>query len=297
MKRRVIPLTARPAVRSNSVRSRLRTSLALRVAVVSLLAGHAAAADTLAPALRAVDDSAVAIFAFRDRHDRPMAWPVTPYRDGNVVAVTSTLAYMKKTLHVRRDGRVALLAGGWLLTGHARVHADVSGDEFVSRFLPQELRKYPPARDIVRVPFHRYLFWWYFGRVCMEFTPDTAREVTGVDRATLITLDANGFPRITPVRETDLRNNRFALQPPGSEALVDLPDGPATVLVHMEPSMSDLRQLVLRGQIQSGVFVVKSRHGSLEPPAPRGWLGEIRRHIEFHRHAREAARVIQGWER
>lgn len=247
-------------------------------------------------ARRAVDDTAVAIFAFRDADGRPMAWPVTPYRDGDTLAVTSTLAYMRKTIHVRRDGRVALLAGGWHVTGHARVRADVSGDDFVARFLDQELRKYPPARDIVRVPLHRYLFSWYFGRVSMEFAPEIVRPVSGDDHATLVTLGDDGFPLITPVVAPDLQMGSFVPQSRTSAAGVTAPDGPATILLHLEPSMSDLRQLSLRGAIRNGVFVVRSRSGSLDPPPARGWLGELRRQLEFHRQAHEAKRIISGWE-
>lgn len=140
-------------------------------------------------------------------------WPVTPYRDGAQAVVTSTLAFLDKTALVRRDGRVALLAGGWLLQGTAAVHADVSGDEFVRRFLSVERRKYPPVEAILAVPLHRWLFDWYFGRVFMEITPQRVREQPGADAAVLITLDADGLPLITPIAMPDLAAAEWPLTP------------------------------------------------------------------------------------
>ena len=182
---------------------------------------------------------------------------MTPYRDGDAITVTSTLAFMRKTEAVRRDGRVALLAGGWLVQGDARVHADVSGDEFVARFLDAELRKYPPARDIVAIPLHRRLFDWYFGRVFMTVTPVRVTAAPGADQATLITLAADGFPVIAPI----------APPPDGATSVpVRAADGPATVLLHAEDAeMRDLRQVHLHGRIAGGVFTVESRRGSLAP--------------------------------
>jgi hypothetical protein len=246
-------------------------------------------------ALRAVDTAAVAIFAFRDAHGRPMAWPVTPYREGASVAITSTLAFMQKAVHVRRDGRVGLLVGGFQLSGQAHVHGDVSGDEFAQRFLDQELRKYPPTRDLVRIPFHRTLLSWYFGRVIMEFTPSTVRPAPGADRSTLVTLDAQGFPLITPIAEPNVDAKAFSPQPLSADAVTTFPDGPALVLVHMEPSMTDLRQLALHGHLREGVFSVRSRRGSLLPEPQRGWWAQLQQQLGYRRRARQAKAIIRAW--
>jgi hypothetical protein len=255
-----------------------------------------AADQPIQPARRAVDDATVAIFAFRDQRGRPMAWPVTPYREGDTIAVTSTLAYIQKAVHVRRDGRVALLASGVLVAGNATVHTDVSGDEFVARFLDQELRKYPPARDLVRIPLHRWLFSWYFGRVLMEFTPRNWRDVPGSNQATLITLDADGFPNITPITPPDLHAEEIEVRALATAAPVVAPDGPSTVLLHDEPTPTDLRQLVLHGDWHRGVFTVRSRAGSLTAPPEIGWLGALRQQIDYHQRARRARALIRGWE-
>lgn len=247
------------------------------------------------PARRAADAAPVAVFAYRDGTGRPTGWPMTPYRDGDALVVTSTLAFMRKTEAVRRDGRVALLAGGWLVQGTAQVHADVSGDEFARRFLDAELRKYPPARDIVALPLHRRLFDWYFGRVFVTITPETAVAVPGSDAATLITLGAGGLPVITPIAPPPLAAARFALLAPDG-APVQAPDGAATVLLHAEDAaMRDLRQVHLRGGVAGGEFAVATRRGSLAPAPPRGAWAELMRQLELRRLGREGRRRIESW--
>ena len=256
--------------------------------MTALLAAAALTATPADAALAAADAAPVAIFAYRDASGRPSGWPMTPYRDGATVVLTSTLAFMRKTEAVRRDGRVAILTGGWLVQGTARVHADVSGDEFAARFLDAELRKYPPARDIVAVPLHRWLFDWYFGRVFMTVTPERVSAVAGSDQATLITLGADGVPAIAPIAPPPVDATTVA---------VDAADGPATILLHAEdPELRDLRQVHLRGTVAGGVFTVASRSGSLAPTPPRGWWAELTQQLELRRLGREGRRRIEAWD-
>ena len=266
--------------------------------------------DARAAAIRAIDAAPLAIFAYRDRRGRPAAWPVTPVVAGDRAVVSSTLAFARKAEHVRRDPRVALLAGGSHVAGRASVRADVTGDEFVARFLEQEARKYTPTADLVRIPLHRRLFSWYFGRVLIEITASVVREVSGADHATLITLDATGHPRITPVEwprfPADGRDDgidariavgeRLDLLSPDGAPLPFLADGPAQVLVHVEPGPTDLRQLRIDGEFSMGSFRIRNRTGSLlPPPGGTGVRAELIRQIDYRRRARQARRRIATW--
>ena len=254
------------------------------------------AATSLDAALDAVDAAPVAIFAYRDRHGVPTAWPMTPYRDGGLAVVTSTLAFMRKSEDVRRDGRVALLAGGWLLQGTARVHADPSGDEFARRFLAAERRKYPPVEDILSLPLHRWLFDWYFGRVFMELAPAAARPRPGSDAATLITLDADGQPLITPIGAPPLEADAFVPRDPSGAPLRAIADGPATILLHAEDAaMRALRQVHLRGAVRDGAFTVRSRRGSLDATPPRGWWRQLREQLALRRRGRDGRARVEAW--
>lgn len=242
---------------------------------------------------QAVDQAAVGVFAFRDERGRPLAWPVTPYRDGNRAVITSTLAYLRKAEHVSRDGRVALLAGGVHLTGRARVREDVSGRRFAARLLAEEERKYPPTRRLTRIPFHRLLYWWYFGRALIGFVPTSVTAESGSDGVTLITLDRDGMPEISPVTIAAPDESEFALP-----ASVDAPDGPAAVLFHQEDaSMEDLRYLLLRGGVRGGRFIVRARIGSLDPPVASAgdrWT-RVRAQAATHRRAVEGVRSMRRW--
>jgi hypothetical protein len=267
-------------------------------ATVALLGGAliGGAPGSTDAALAAVEAAPVAIFAVRDTHGIPTGWPMTPYRDGGRAVVTSTLAFLDKTELVRRDGRVALLAGGWLLQGTAAVHADPTGDEFVRRFLAVERRKYPPVESVLAVPLHRWLFDWYFGRVFMTITPRAVRARPGADAATLITLDADGLPAITPIASPPVTDTEFPLHAADGEPLVGVADGPATVLLHAEdPAMRDLRQVHLRGAVRGGMFTVRSRRGSLDPAPPRSWWSELTEQWTLRQRGRAGRARIERW--
>lgn len=210
-------------------------------------------------ALSTVDDVAVAVLAFSGSHGQLLAVPVTPYRYQGRLIVTATLAYTRKAELIRRNPEISLLAGGVQFSGRANVFADIAGDFFVEHLLQHELRKYPPARSLVKVPLHRKVLAWYFGRAIIAFEPSSSEARRGDDRCTLIAEGPDASPDITPIDELS-----------GVDAPVELPlegvaDGEALLLVHRESEdMSDLRQLSVRGEISGGVFRERSRSGNLD---------------------------------
>lgn len=246
--------------------------------------------------LRAARGAVVAVFAYRDAKGRPAAWPVTPYVHGGSVVVTSTLAFIRKAIHVRADGRVALLAAGTHMNGKATVSASSSGDAFIERILPQEIEKYPPTREIVSAPCSRALFWWYYGRVFITFRPVDTILRPGSDAATLLWIDDRGFPSILPIEAPDRRETSFALR----SLLEPLPalgrPVSASILLHAQPTPRDLRQLLLRGDLDvDGRFHVRSSVGSLENRAATSGVGEVIRQLSYHRAALRARRTIRDW--
>lgn len=248
-----------------------------------------------APALHAADEAPVAVFAYRDGRGHPVAWPVTPYVCGRSVVVTSTLAFIRKAVHTRADGRIALLAKGVHMTGRAAVTADPSGEAFVGHLLSQELRKFPPARDIVGLPLSRTLFWWYYGRVIMSFRPLAPAVRPGSDAASLVWIDERGFPSILPIETPVPRQKAFTVRPRLEPS--DLPRSPvpASVILHAQPTMRDLRQLLLRGVLANDRFEARSSSGSLREAPSAGALSELRRQLSYHRRALRARRTIRHW--
>lgn len=233
--------------------------------------------------LSTVDDVAVAVLAFFGSRHQLLAVPVTPYRYQGRLMVTATLAYTRKAELIRRTPEVSLLAGGVHFSGRADVYADVSGDFFVKHLLEDELRKYPPARSLVKVPLHRKVFAWYFGRAIIAFEPSNAEARPGDDHFTFITEGASGFPDITPIHALS------SVAPPVELRLEGTADGEALLLAHRESEdMSDLRQLSVRGEITGGVFGERSRSGSLD-----GGGDDSER--QRRRRAANARRVMKDW--
>lgn len=230
-------------------------------------------------ALAAIDAAPVGIVAFRDGRGRPIGVPVTPYVDGTRVVVTSTLAFIRKAELIRRDSRIAVLAGGALVRGDAIVAADSSGDTFVARYLDQELRKYPPARAFAHLPGVRESMAWYFGRAIISIAPHVAESTSGSDAATLIRIGDDGWPLIAPLPP--------ATAPDAAQIAVDVPDGPASVLLHREsPDFAELRWLRLAGDVRDGLLRVASRTGSLDGDGPP---------VDYDARAARARAVMADW--
>jgi hypothetical protein len=214
---------------------------------------------------------------------------VTPYLDAGQALITSTLAFTAKVAAVRRDPRVALLAGGCLVRGRAALDVDLTSKTFDERVRSQELRKYPPASRLLAIPGHRRLLWWYVGRASITIPLDDCTPAPGSDRITVTFLDA-GMPGIVPLDPaTDVSTDEIPV--PVAR------DGAACLLVHQEdPGMADLRQLTLHGAVRDGTFRVQLRTGSLDPVHP-GAVDQLRSLRALGRAARKNRQVLAQWAR
>lgn len=239
----------------------------------------------------AMADAAVGVFGFVGRNGRPLSCAVTPYLDEGQPVVTSTLALVGKIGAVLKDERVALLAGGAQARGLATVAIEDDGDWFDRVIRAQELRKYPPARFLLRFPGHRRLFWWYVGRAVVRLPADSVQRAPGSDRVTVTGIDHDGLVRIVPVPGgVQLDAGEIALD-------ISLPDGPVCLLVHEEsPGLADLRQLRVEGWLESGLLYVRKRSGSL---APARWsaLTQIWGLAALGRAARANRSRIDAWKK
>jgi hypothetical protein len=207
-----------------------------------------------------VDRAQLGVLGHVTPSGRPNALAVTPYVIGGRVAITSTLALVDKAAALRADPRVTLTAGGLEIVGTAAVQVDPT-PEFFDRYLrQQELAKYPPARSLLSLPFHRRSLGWYVGRVVMWIDAESVTEQAVGDRATVTRVDRDGRLRTRSVPvPADPTADELPL-PPG------VGDGPALLLVHDEdPDMRDLRQFAARGVVRNGVLRVTNRRGTLAP--------------------------------
>jgi Pyridoxamine 5'-phosphate oxidase len=240
-------------------------------------------------AVRALDAASVGAFAFVGQDGRPRACPVTPYVYADEAVVSSTLAFTAKVAAIRRDPRVALLAGGCLVRGRGALDVDLTSRAFDERVRRQELRKYPPSRQLLAIPGHRRLLWWYVGRASIAIPLGDCAPVPGSDRITVTFLDG-GLPRIVPLDPvTDVSGDEIPV--PISH------EGPACLLVHdEEPDMADLRQLALHGVVRDGTFRAERRTGSLDRSHP-GALDQLRMLRALGRAARKNRPVFARWAR
>jgi hypothetical protein len=173
--------------------------------------------------------------------------------------------------------------------GRATVAIEDDGTWFDRVLRAQELRKYPPARLLLRLPGHRRLLWWYVGRAVVRLPADGARAVPGSDRVTVTVIDHDGIVSIVPVTgDVPLDADEIALQ-------AGLPDDPACLLVHEESAaLSDLRQLRLEGELVSGRLRVRRRSGTLAATRPSP-LAQIRGLGVLGRKAKANRTRIQSW--
>lgn len=225
----------------------------------------------------AIRESAIGVVAWVTSSGKPISCAVTPYLVKGNLVVTSTLAFPGKARAMRSDPRISVLAGGWLVSGAARVTVDRTSDWFDSNLRSQELTKYPPARSLLSIPGHRRLFPFYVGRIVMMIDVLNAVRVEGDDRGSIAYFQ-HGVLRQMPISLAGTSAAEL-------EAVKSLkveggwPDGAAEVLFHEESDdLSDLRQFRFPGTITGGIFTESRRIGDLDHQATSTWkqFGQLR---------------------
>jgi hypothetical protein len=234
--------------------------------------------------LESIAAAPIGVFAWVRGDGTPASCAVTPFVIDNQIIVTSTLAFTAKASAVRRDARVAVLAGRRHVTGRAEVFVDESPRWFDENIREAEMEKFPPTRSILAIPGHRCLFPWYVGRIVVRFTPECIERVEGGDEITATQL-VNGRLRIEPIH----------VEADGMPVVVDLNDGAVQILIHEEhENMADLRQASLRGSVSDGRFVEIHRSGSLAP-GPTGIRSDIAELMSMARSAKRNREKIRSW--
>jgi hypothetical protein len=239
--------------------------------------------------MQQLNTDSVGVFAWVTRAAWPTSCVVTPYLvDGHPV-VTSTAALTAKAAAVRRDGRVALLAGGVQVAGAGAVGFDPSSRWFDANIRAAEVAKYPPARSLLAVPGHRLLFSWYVARAVIRIEPSSVTLVSSNHRVSVTVLDKDGNLHLVPLTsEPELVGDRMLLREP-------LPDGRAVLLVHEEDEkMTDLRQRRFFGNLHGGTLHVVRDDGSLRPD-PKGSLAQLRVLRDLGRRAGRNRNRLAAW--
>jgi len=239
--------------------------------------------------LSRIDGAAVGVLGHVKANGEPNAVAITPYVVNGELVVTSTLALVQKAAAIRRDPRVTLTAGGVSVVGTATVDVDRTAHYFDTFVRAQELRKYPPARSLLALPFHRRLLPWYVGRVVIRIQPEAASESGCGDGATVTGVDTGGRLRTWNVpRPGDPTADHLSLP-------TSVSDGEALLLVHEEDAdMKDLRQMAVRGVVRDGVFARTSTRGSLARTSTSA-VAELRGLRRLARAAKANRALLANW--
>ncbi len=143
------------------------------------------------------------------------------------------------TLSLTEPRSTGTAFGPLVLVGKPRLVEDPSGDLFATDLLPQELRRYPPARALADSPLLQREHWWYLPRLLLEIDVDAVAQVpTREDPARdhlLVVAAADGLAvRVARLADDDPALLSLASQDPP-------PPGPA-VLFGQDASFPDLEQ-------------------------------------------------------
>lgn len=246
----------------------------------------------LSDALEAIDRAPVGVLGLTAKDLTPRAIAVTPYVIEDEPVVTTTLAFLGKAKMLRNRPAAALLAGGTHVGGDTSVVMHESSEWFDEHVREAEAGKYPPAKSLLSIPFHRRLLWWYVGRAAITFDNPLLRTVAARDRVTLTSV-VDGTVEITPLADDLTAEPTFTAE--RVELGAEVADGPGCLLVHDETDgMAELLSLTLRGDVRDGVLTVTSRQGSLEPRDP-GTLAQLSSLREFGRAAKANRATIDEW--
>lgn len=222
------------------------------------------------------DLAAVATFAYVGDDGTPRLTPVTPLLLDKDPAFTLTYADSALAREISASPRAALVFSdsrlayvGWSplsVTAMAEVLPDPDGELFREELLTQEVRKFPPARQLIDSPLLQRENWWYLPRwIVRVFEPGEPRPVArreGPDHGVLA-YERDGSLEADAVRVGDWDAERIPLGPLSSGA--PLPDDGPAALLHYDfavPDMDPRTAFLAAGRLQNGRLFVTRREGS-----------------------------------
>jgi hypothetical protein len=250
------------------------------------------------------ETAAVAAFAYLAADGSPRLRPVTPLLlDGDPVftltyadfRVAAEISHSNACCLVFHDSRLAYI--GWTplaVSVTVDVIPDPEGELFREELLPDELRKFPPARDLVGNLLLQRENWWYLPRHIARLRPDgdpypVARRA-GPDHGVLATYAEGGFSAATVcVGEPEGERIPCEVVAPG-EAPAD--GAPAALLLHdfAVPDMDPDSTFLAVGRFDGDHLRADYRSGSREPGKRPGFIARWRELKDLERRCKEGLR-------
>jgi len=218
--------------------------------------------------------AAVAAFAYAGPDGVPRLTPVTPLLLDGAPAFTLTYALSDVAREISTAARTALVFSdsrlayvGWSplsVTVKVDVLPDQEGELFRDALMTQELRKFPPGRQLVDSPLLQRENWWYLPRWIVRVVeagePRPVARRAAPDHGVLA-YDSGGVLAADTVHVADWNADRISLRqlsgPP-------LPESPAALLFHdfATPDMDPRTTFLATGRLENGRLFVNRRSGS-----------------------------------
>lgn len=249
--------------------------------------------------------AAVAAFAHIGADDMPRLTPVTPLLLDGVPTFTVTYACLELAREIAASSHVALVFhdsrlayAGWSplsVTARAEVIQDPDGELFREKLLHQELRKFPPDRQLIDSPLLLRENWWYVPRLIVrlyetgEPRPIARRE--SPDHAVLAHV-SGGELTAESVRVEDWDAERIPVRFPGAGEPPPPESSPAALLYHdfAIPDMDPRTSFLAVGQLENDRLSVIRRSGSRTLGKRPGLLTRWRRHKDLERRCKAGSK-------
>ncbi len=240
--------------------------------------------------------SAVAAFAYVGPDGTPRIVPVTPLLLEGDPAFTLTYALSETAQEISTatgaalvffDSRLAYV--GWSpLSVAVRVEVlpDPEGELFREALLTQELRKFPPGRQLIDSPLLQRENWWYLPRwivrVVEAAEPRPVARRTAPDHGVLA-YESGGALTAQTVQVTTWYADRIPVRPLSES--VPPPEGPAALMCHdfAIPDMDPRTTFLATGWLENGRLSVDRRSGSPELGGRPGLIARWREQRNLQR--------------
>jgi len=251
--------------------------------------------------------AAVAAFAHTGADGTPHLTPVTPLLLDGFPAFTVTYARLELAREIAASPQAALVFhdsrlayAGWsplTVAAGVEVIPDPEGELFCEKLLDQELRKFPPDRQLIDSPLLRRENWWYMPRLIVRLIepgkprPIARRETSG--HGVLAYVSGEGLTA-DAVRVEDWDADRIRVRLLGDEPLRK--SSLAALLYHdfAVPDMDPRVTFLATGLLENGHLFVARRSGSRLLGKRPGLLARWRGHKELERCCKAGLKEREG---
>ncbi len=223
------------------------------------------------------EQAAVAAFAHVGSGGSPRLMPITPLLLDGSPAFTLTFARSDLAREISASPQAALVYAdsrlayvGWnplSVTARAEVIPDPEGKLFREELLHQELRKFPPDRELIGSLLLQRENWWYLPRwivrVIEAGEPRPVARRAGPDHGVLA-YETGGVLLAETASVEDWDADRILVKPFAATAYLPPAGVPAALLFHdfAIPDMDPRTSFLVRGRLENGRLSVSERSGS-----------------------------------